>query len=744
MKNLLFSVFLLFSGVSLAQNPDSLGFPYFNVLSPGHIANVYESALSQFSNTSGWGAGVSNGDITAELAIAGDDQGLLCDTNNQIFSDKIVVIRRGECEFSRKALNAQQQGAVGVIIVNFENIVIEMGAGTLGNQVAIPVIMVPLWLGDLLWANILQGENVVGTFSGSPHQFGKIIGRVNGDKDNNCLGNPDEPGLRNWLVQATGLHRTFMTTTRPDGSFLFYADSTNSPYSVSATPFNQFWELCSPNPVPVLIMHSNDTAFVEFHAQATLACPQLNTEIVTPFLRRCFPNTFGVIVCNNGAATATDAYVLIHLPSPEFEPITNANLPYTIDANGDYRFELGDLEISECISFKFDATVSCEETILGQTLCYSAHAFPDTFCIETSPEWNGADIKVNAACNNGSPSFTIRNDGEGPMLLPSSYSVFGNLGLVQTESFQLGVNEELTINTVGDGTTWRVEARQVPGHPNAENPSATLEGCTNNTQFSIGYFLGMPVYDPSDAYDNECTEIIGAYDPNDKQGFPLGVTDEHLILPNTDIEYLIRFQNTGTDTAFNIVIRDTLSGFFDANTVRPGVSSATYDFEMTDGHILVFRFNNIRLVDSFANEPASHGFVKFRVQQQPDLPWGTTLLNNAAIYFDFNPPVITNTTWHKLGEIPHTSPAQSPAKSENSLLSISPNPASTGDILRLNTTPSPGANWRLYSASGVLVKSGNIADGRIFIPGNDLTAGVYWFELTDQGSLIGRVKWVLH
>ncbi|MCB0556652.1 MAG: hypothetical protein KDD02_24110, partial [Phaeodactylibacter sp.] len=63
---------------------------------------------------------------------------------------------------------------------------------------------------------------------------------------------------------------------------------------------------------------------------------------------------------------------------------------------------------------------------------------------------------------------------------------------------------------------------------------------------------------------------------NDKQGFPRGYGDEHYIYPGTDLEYLVRFQNTGNDTAFLVVIRDTLSEFLDIATVRPGAASHPY------------------------------------------------------------------------------------------------------------------------------------------------------------------------
>ncbi len=52
--------------------------------------------------------------------------------------------------------------------------------------------------------------------------------------------------------------------------------------------------------------------------------------------------------------------------------------------------------------------------------------------------------------------------------------------------------------------------------------------------------------------------------------------------------------------------------------------------------------------DSTTNEVESHGFIKFKVNQIPNLAEGIVLENNAGIYFDFNDPIITNTTQHTI------------------------------------------------------------------------------------------------
>jgi hypothetical protein len=113
---------------------------------------------------------------------------------------------------------------------------------------------------------------------------------------------------------------------------------------------------------------------------------------------------------------------------------------------------------------------------------------------------------------------------------------------------------------------------------------------------------------------------------------------------------VIRFQNTGTDTAFTIVIRDTLDLDLNIFTVTPGVASHPYEFKMYGPRVLEWTFNNINLPDSSANQLESNGFATFHVDQVPNLAPGTEITNSAGIYFDFNDPIITNTTIHRIFE----------------------------------------------------------------------------------------------
>jgi uncharacterized repeat protein (TIGR01451 family) len=130
----------------------------------------------------------------------------------------------------------------------------------------------------------------------------------------------------------------------------------------------------------------------------------------------------------------------------------------------------------------------------------------------------------------------------------------------------------------------------------------------------------------------------GDFGPNDKLVSPAEPS-----LEADTLEYLIRFQNMGVDTAFNVTVRDMLDSRLDVNTVQPGAGSHPYTFAIVDPNELVFTFSNISLPDSSVNEAASHGFVKFKVRPVSGSLVGNCVDNQAAILFDSKPAVFTNT-----------------------------------------------------------------------------------------------------
>ena len=106
---------------------------------------------------------------------------------------------------------------------------------------------------------------------------------------------------------------------------------------------------------------------------------------------------------------------------------------------------------------------------------------------------------------------------------------------------------------------------------------------------------------------------------------------------------MIQFQNTGTDTAFNVVLIDTLDPSLNMSSFSILGSSHPYTLEILPMNVLQISFNNILLPDSNVNEMESHGYFSFRIGLMDNLPAGHTISATAVIYFDFNPPIITNT-----------------------------------------------------------------------------------------------------
>ncbi len=196
--------------------------------------------------------------------------------------------------------------------------------------------------------------------------------------------------------------------------------------------------------------------------------------------------------------------------------------------------------------------------------------------------------------------------------------------------------------------------------------------------------------------------ITGSYDPNDKMANTSHGNSNTVFLIDEDewVDYTIRFQNTGTDTAFLVQITDTLPPHLDPTTIRMGAGSHNFSWSLSGQGILRWVFPNILLPDSNVNEPLSHGFVTFRIRpHEPVLP-GTVIENIANIYFDYNPPVITEPSV-LVAEF-----STGVSRVNTDLISAFPNPAE--DRLWLMGASSATNGWSLTSADGrVLITSRN-------------------------------------
>ncbi len=212
-------------------------------------------------------------------------------------------------------------------------------------------------------------------------------------------------------------------------------------------------------------------------------------------------------------------------------------------------------------------------------------------------------------------------------------------------------------------------------------------------------------FDLPEAVDTVCTEVTGSYDPNDMIVQPVDDEKTGTIAPGDSVlAYTVRFQNTGNDTAFHVVLVDTLSPYLDITTLTLGAASHPYDLRIERNSTLVWTFSDIMLPDSAADEQRSHGFVKFSARIRRGVSAFTRIPNRASIYFDFNAPIHTNTVLSTTaGEESEVSVAARRGHLDAGLLRAVPNPAR--DAVRIDGALAAGAILELRSLLGETIRT---------------------------------------
>lgn len=252
--------------------------------------------------------------------------------------------------------------------------------------------------------------------------------------------------------------------------------------------------------------------------------------------------------------------------------------------------------------------------------------------------------------------------------------------------------------------------------------------------FSLAHYLTVNCGDPFSnqiAFADTLTQLVScSYDPNDKAVYPAGIGPLNYVSMDQRLDYLIRFQNTGNDTAFKVVILDTLDAGLDKSTFSILSSSHTVSTEVSPSGKITFTFNNILLPDSNVNEPGSHGYVLYSIKGKATNADPTSVNNTAYIYFDQNAPVQTNTTLttfsdNYLGVDDLVS---------NSVISIAPNPfngearisceSCQGEyILQLTDLVGKVVQTQLVSGSNWTISKGSLTQGTYVLEARSAKTG---------------------
>jgi hypothetical protein len=288
-------------------------------------------------------------------------------------------------------------------------------------------------------------------------------------------------------------------------------------------------------------------------------------------------------------------------------------------------------------------------------------------------------------------------------------------------------------SVLGNTYTWAYTNLQ-PGETRNITVWVTLPGAgtviTSTAQGNAQNPLNAIVYQ-DEAFMTQTVSC--SFDPNDKTVIPEGVMTPHYTLMTDSLDFVIRFQNTGTDTAFKVVIIDTLNkNILDISSFQLITYSHPVVVDLKTNGKLTLTFDNILLPDSNINEPGSHGYIRFRCMAKSGLMNNSVLMNKAYIYFDLNAPVVTNFTFNTLV---YTIPTGISETGNSNAVTVMPNPVTAEAVFIL---PDAGEvlDLKIYDSAGRLLFDKPVSGRQAVIPARMLHSGILYYQVRSKSGKI--------
>jgi len=232
-------------------------------------------------------------------------------------------------------------------------------------------------------------------------------------------------------------------------------------------------------------------------------------------------------------------------------------------------------------------------------------------------------------------------------------------------------------------------------------------------------------------------QVTGSYDPNDKCELHGGKIVYDNFTSNDYLYYTIQFENTGTADAEFIKVEDIFDSQLDENSFEMINASHSLNAKR-DGNQLTWHFYNINLPPTSSNPNESHGYVTFRIKPKAGYAIGDIIPNTASIYFDYNPPIITDTFNTEFVQ------ALGAESFETTTVSIFPNPASNKITIRNNGIEGISkvniydiSGKRIYAFEGNILNDFNIDVARF-------TKGLYLVEIFSENNTKITKKLILN
>lgn len=240
----------------------------------------------------------------------------------------------------------------------------------------------------------------------------------------------------------------------------------------------------------------------------------------------------------------------------------------------------------------------------------------------------------------------------------------------------------------------------------------------------------------SNNYSTLSELVVGSWDPNDKmEAHGPRILYDNFVVSDEYLYYTVRFQNLGTFAATFVRIEDQLNNQLDETTFQMLRSSHDYVVTRTENN-LEWYFDNINLPAEQDDAEGSQGFVYFRIKPKPGYAIGDIIPNTAAIYFDFNAPVITNRFDSEFVE-------ESLSVLDVDFISFDmyPNPAKDKITIEMSASNFGIADINIYDLQGKLILEETISEANsVDIDISDLQSGMYFVKLnTNKKTLVKKL-----
>lgn len=560
-----------------------------------------------------------------------------------------------------------------------------------------------------------------------------LVGYVYHDLNNNCAIDQNDIRLSGWTITIDAGLEQYFRITDVNGRYQFPADL--GTYTVYVEIKNDLWQPCAA-PILITVDGSEDILENSFLISPMTTSSALEITVSAADVNRCAKNIYSVRYKNNGTAVAQSA---------EIDFTFDENLSYVSNNNGNFSilnnvitFDIGNVRPGEEGDFQIVFEASCDNIQAGQTVCVDANISSSDVVIPPI-NWNGAVLTTKATCEGDSVEFTIENIGLSPMISPVHSIVVEDDVMFGTNEVDLGPQQAVRFKHAATGGVYRVKIDQEEGYPLGNFATDFIESCNNANGETFQYVSMFQNEDESPYVDIECQEVRDQPLANIISAFPIGYREDHLINQNEDIEYTINFQNTTSDTVFNLYIENLIDESLNVESIVPGPSSHGYTVSIKGDRILRFDFKNIQLMSKDANEARSYGYIKYRIKQNKDVAIGTKITNTSVLNFDLLDEIVSNQVSHIVGEEFIEISLNNENLNLSDAIMIAPNPATSS--IRISIPESyEDLSFVMYDTKGRVISAANTPSNVFYIQREYIEKGMYFLEIRTKTKVLGTKK----